>query len=66
MRLSAADATGVRDYCSKVFDFKTLQVKRFATWHARHEHRKKIVQARNTHNLVSHRGSTQFMPDDIY
>ena len=47
------DVSQIRDYCSRLFDFKTIQVKRFSTWNARHNHRRKIVQARNTYNLVS-------------
>lgn len=38
------DALAFRQYCEKVFDFQTLQLRKFKTWAGRRKHRKKLKQ----------------------
>lgn len=38
------DALTFREYCEKVFDFQTLQLRKFKTWAGRRKHKKKLKQ----------------------
>ncbi|KAL1424926.1 hypothetical protein MTO96_019788 [Rhipicephalus appendiculatus] len=38
------DALAFRQYCEKVFDFQTLQLRKFKTWAGRRKHKKKLKQ----------------------
>ena len=40
------------EYCSRLFDFKKIQVKRFKTWKSRHEFRKQKLNNKAAQSLV--------------